>query len=99
MCVHARQLWEIGLELIISSYHKVTLFVALDVEIGYFEIAIYRAGELLVHGEYLEGIANRDGIEHGFKVVLTVGATLYDVETKIDFSYWKCYHCFWELLR
>jgi hypothetical protein len=65
MCVHARQLGKIGLELIISSYHKVTLFVALDVEIGYFEIAIYRAGEQLVHREYLKGIANGDRIEHG----------------------------------
>jgi hypothetical protein len=59
-------LGKIGLEQIIGPYHEVTLFVAIDVEIGYFEIAIYRAGELLVHGEYLEGIADGDGIEHGF---------------------------------
>jgi hypothetical protein len=90
MCVHARQVWEIGLQQIISPYHEVTLLVALDVDVGDLEVAIYGTGELLVHGEHLEGIADGDRIEHGFEIVVTVGATLYDVETKIDFSYWKC---------
>jgi hypothetical protein len=90
MCVHARQVWEIGLEQMISPYHEVTLFVALNVDVSYLEVAIYGTGELLVHGEHLEGIADGDGIEHGFEIVVTVGATLYDVETKIDSSYWKC---------
>jgi hypothetical protein len=63
----------------IGLHHQILLLIALDMEVGDFQVAIDIRRELRIHRKYLQCITDRYWIEHGLKVVITIGAFLYDI--------------------
>jgi hypothetical protein len=86
MCVYARQGREVLLQEVVGLYDEVLLLVAVDMEVGDFQVTVDWRGERLVHGKNLEGVGDGNGVEYGLKVVITVRSALYDVEPEIDFA-------------
>ena len=81
---------EVGLEQIIYADHQIALFVAIDGDIGYLQVAVVLGRKLWVHRVQLECILDLHGIEHRLEVVITVGAFLDYIKTEIDLCYWPC---------
>ena len=92
MGMNTWHLWEVAFQQLIGPHHEVALFVALHIQVGHLYVAIYRGWELGVHHRQFECILYVDGIEHGFQIVVTVGAAFHYVQSQVDFCYWKCYH-------
>ena len=80
------------LQQIVGPHHEVALLVALDGNVCHFQVAVVGRWKCLIHLLHLKGIFQRNGIEDGFQIVVTVGTLLYDVEPQVDLGYWECYH-------
>jgi hypothetical protein len=86
MYVYARKHREVFLQQVIGPHDKIPLFVTVDMYIGNLQVAIHIRRKRRVHRIHFKCIGNRYGIEDGLKIVITIGALLYDIESQIDFT-------------
>ena len=71
---------EVVLQQLIGTYDEVALFVALNVHICHFEVAVYIGRETIAHGDNLQGVHDGYRVEHGLQVVVSVRTFLHYVQ-------------------
>ena len=91
MSVDARQLIVCGKQLV-GLRNQVVLLIAINGVARNLQITGILGREVLVHILNLERIGQRNRVEHGLNIVVTILACGYDVESKIYLGAWKCYH-------
>ena len=90
---------EVLCQQVVGFHHEVAVIVAVDGNPRCLDVARAFAGEVVVHLVYREGIVERDGVEHGFQIVVSVRAFRHHVESKVDFCAGKYCHILLEFIH
>ena len=91
MGVDARYL-EVGCQQVVRPYHEVFLLVAFHGIARHLEVARHIARKLFAHELDFQRIGQRDRVEHGFEVVVTILSLTYYVQSKVYLGARKCNH-------
>jgi len=94
MRVYARKGREVLLQQVVGTHHEILLLIAVDDDVRHLQVTVYGRRKLLVHRKHLKGVADRDGIEDGLQVVVTVWTALNDVKSEVDLADRMSYHIY-----
>jgi hypothetical protein len=94
MRVYAREGREVLLQQVVGTYYEILLFIAVNHDVRHLQVTVYGRRKLLVHRKHLKGVADRDGIEDGLQVVVTVWTALNDVKSEVDLADRMSYHIY-----